>query len=149
MLKLSNCYAVFWQNYHLNRLLMGHSKYFAILFPKKTGSTFGNLTLMKGIWNCYFPPNFDAFFSLNLLSWAVKCQWISCVSYGFRDKVAQKWPTSAELQNLNFYIYHPILMQIFFLSKIIIFSFLKGFKNILQLYFAYMEGIFIHPIFNA
>jgi hypothetical protein len=61
-------------------------------------------------------------------------------------KVAQKWPTSAELQNLNFYIYHPILMQIFFLSKIIIFTVywraLKAFCN-------YMEGIFIHPIFNA
>jgi len=88
--------------------------------------------------------NFDAFFSLNWMhrELPVVCQWISSISNGFGDQLNRKIPTKSKSQNMNFHIFHPILMH-FFVCKIIIF---EGYwwtrKTELTFWnFAYLEGI--------
>jgi hypothetical protein len=44
--------------------------------------------------------------SMDLLSWElpIVCQWISSISYSFRDKLVQKGQTKAQFQSLSFFI---------------------------------------------
>jgi hypothetical protein len=60
---------------------------------------------------------------LHISSWEFPVTYpqISSISYDFGDKLNQKGPTKAEFQNLNFLIFCPILMQILFFGKMIIF----------------------------
>ena len=70
---------------------------------------------LKGPNFVYFSSNFDAASFFELIVLRDSCSsCFSSISYGFRDiKLNRKNPTKAEFQNLNFLIFHLILMQFF------------------------------------
>jgi hypothetical protein len=74
------------------------------------------IILHTSIWRAYriiiFLPILIGFFSWSFFNWELLvCRPISSISYGFGNKFNRKGPTKAEFQNLNFIIFHPILMQ--------------------------------------
>ena len=64
------------------------------------------------------------FFVWMWLCWEilVLCWRISSISYDICDKVSQKRQQVSDCKNFNFYIFHLILMQFFFVGQMIIFT---------------------------